>query len=245
MAALLSMSTTFAFRGVENHRPAMIHTKRTSHPPRICCVNWDPEGILGTPKTGHLARLEFKRRMEKDSDAREAFEQQLREEKERRRTLRESRVIPETPAGLIEYFLDTEAQEIEYEIARLRPRLDEPFFGQLQLEVGQLRFAVAKTEEMEDRVFELETLQKALKEGIEAYDRMQVELVTARKSLTEILTSKDIKATLLEMVERNELNRSLLTLLDENIGNAQTGNQKEAAAFMEKVRGAILKYITV
>ena len=30
---------------------------------------------------------------------------------------------------------------------------------------------------------------------------------------------------LLEMVERNELNRSLLTLLDENIANAHEGNQ--------------------
>lgn len=30
---------------------------------------------------------------------------------------------------------------------------------------------------------------------------------------------------LLDMVERNELNRSLLALLDENIANAQMGNQ--------------------
>lgn len=34
-----------------------------------------------------------------------------------------SRVAPDTPEGLIEYFLDTEAREIEYEISRLRPRL--------------------------------------------------------------------------------------------------------------------------
>lgn len=34
-----------------------------------------------------------------------------------------SRVAPDTPAELIEYFLDTEAQEIEFEIARLRPQL--------------------------------------------------------------------------------------------------------------------------
>lgn len=30
---------------------------------------------------------------------------------------------------------------------------------------------------------------------------------------------------LLEMVEKNEVNRSLLALLDENIANAQKGNQ--------------------
>lgn len=34
----------------------------------------------------------------------------------------QARVVPETDAGLVEYFLDTEAQEIEFEIARLRPR---------------------------------------------------------------------------------------------------------------------------
>lgn len=49
----------------------------------------DPEGILGAPKSGHIARLEFKRSLEKDAEAREAFERQVREEKEHRRALRE------------------------------------------------------------------------------------------------------------------------------------------------------------
>ncbi|KAL4362712.1 hypothetical protein GQ457_04G037930 [Hibiscus cannabinus] len=212
---------------------------------KVSCVNWDPEGILGKPQTGHLARLEFKRRLEKDVEAREAFEQQLRQENERRRALRESREIPDTPDELIEYFLDTEAQEIEFEIARLRHRLDGEFFSHLKFEIGQIRFAVSKTENMEDRLIELEALQKALQEGTEAYDKMQADLITAKQSLTKVLTSKDINATLLEMLERNELNRSLLTLLDENIANASRVNQKEAAAFMENVRSAVLKYLTV
>ncbi|XP_040937452.1 uncharacterized protein, partial [Gossypium hirsutum] len=205
----------------------------------------DPEGILGKPGSGHLARLEFKRRLERDAEAREAFEQHLREEKERRRALRQSRELPDTAEETIEYFLDTEAQEIEFEIARLRHRLDEDFFSHLKFEIGQIRFAVSKTEDMEDRLIELEALQKALQEGTEAYDKMQAELITAKKSLTKILSSKDIKATLLEMVEGNELNRSLLTLLDENIANANMDNQKQAAAFMEKIRAAVLKYLTV
>ncbi|KAJ0048882.1 hypothetical protein Pint_15941 [Pistacia integerrima] len=209
---------------------------------RISCIGWDPEGILGPAQTGHIARLEFKRRLEKDVEAREAFEQHVSEETERRRALRQSRVIPDTSAELIEYFLDTEAQEIEYEIARLRPRLNQEFFSHLQFEIGQLRFAVSKTEDIEDRLIELETLQKALQEGTgfrnffihncwlfswftEAYDKMQSDLITAKKSLSKILTSKDVKVTLLEMVEHNEINRSLLTLLDENIANAQKGDQ--------------------
>ncbi|XVF10775.1 hypothetical protein REPUB_Repub07fG0212100 [Reevesia pubescens] len=242
MATLSIGIATFAAANATLHSTTI---KRTNFRLKISCVQWDPEGILGAPNTGHLARLEFKRRLERDAEARDAFEQHLREEKDRRRALRQSREIPDTPAELIEYFLDTEAQEIEFEIARLRQRLDEEFFSHLKFEIGQIRFAVSKTEDMEDRLIELEALQKALQEGTEAYDKMQVNLITAKQSLTKILTSKDIKATLLEMVERNELNRSLLTLLDENIANAHMGNQKQAAAFMEKVRAAVLKYLTV
>ncbi|XP_050377887.1 uncharacterized protein LOC126795111 [Argentina anserina] len=218
---------------------------RRINPTRISCVTWDPEGILGPPQTGHIARNEFQRRLEKDSDAREAFERQVMEEKERRRAVRESRVAPDTAEGLIEYFLDTEAREIEFEISRLRPRLNKEFFSHLQYEIGQLRFAVSKTQDIEDRLIELEALQKALQEGTEAYDKLQIDLIKAKESLAKILSSKNIKETLLEMVESNELNRSLLTILDENIASALQGNQKQAADFMEKLRGAVLKYMTV
>lgn len=47
----------------------------------------------------------------------------------------QSRVIPDTEAELIEYFLNTEAQEIEFEIARLRPRQVISFFPVFCLEI--------------------------------------------------------------------------------------------------------------
>ncbi|KAH7664778.1 hypothetical protein IHE45_14G141800 [Dioscorea alata] len=212
---------------------------------RISCIGWDPEGILGPPKGGHIARLEFKKRLEKDADARESFNRQVREERERRRARREERVVPETNEGLVEYFLDTEARELEFEIAKLRPRLNEEFFDHLRLELGQIRFAVSRTKEMEDRLIELEAMQKVLLEGTEAYDKMQEDLVLVKGRLMKILQSKDRKSTLLEMVERNELNRSVLALLDENIASAAKTNQQEAVAFMESVRASILKYITI
>lgn len=237
-------SLTFRFStGITSVRTSPKLPKHRTN--KISCVNWDPEGILGPPKTGLIARQEFKRRMERDADAREEFENHMIQEKARRQSLRESRVAPVSLTGLVEYFLDTEAQEIEFEIGRLRTRLNEEFFSHLKLEIGQIRFAVAKTEDMEDRLVELEALQKALKEGIEAYDKMQIELLKANGSLKKILSSKDVKATLLEMVELNELNRPLLALLDENIASANRSNQKEAAEFMEKLRGAMLKYMTV
>ncbi|XP_058085265.1 uncharacterized protein LOC131232799 isoform X2 [Magnolia sinica] len=182
---------------------------------RISCIGWDPEGLLGPPQSGHIARREFQKRLEKDVDAREAFTRQVREERERRRALRQSRVVPETAAGLIEYFLDTEARELEFEIARLRPRLDKEFFTHLQNELGQLRFSVSRTKDMEDRLIELEAMQKVLLEGTEAYDKMQSELVLAKQRLAKILQSEDKKAT------------------------------EQVAEYMEKIRAAVLKYITV
>ncbi|OAY74640.1 hypothetical protein ACMD2_02381, partial [Ananas comosus] len=205
----------------------------------------DPEGILGPPRGGHIARLEIRRRLERDADAREEIQRRAREERLRRRESREARVVPETEEGLVEYLLDPEAREIEIEIARLRLRLNKEFFDHLQREVGQLRFALNRTKEMDERLIELEAMQKVLLEGTEAYDKMQEDLVSAKERLMKILQSKDRKATLLEMVERNELNRSVLALLDENIANALNNDQEEAAAFMENVRSTIVKYITV
>ncbi|CAD6226691.1 unnamed protein product [Miscanthus lutarioriparius] len=213
-------------------------TKRRAVPAKISCIGWDPEGILGAPQGGHIARLEFRRRLERDSEARDAFERQVREEKERRRNEREARVIPDTDAGLVEFFLDTDAREIEIEIGRLRPRLNQDFFGHISREIAQIKFAVTRTAEMEDRLIELEEMQKA-------YDKLQNDLVTAKERLMKILQSSDRKSTLLEMVERNELNISILTLLDENIASAKTSNQDELAAFMEDVRSSLVKYITI
>uniref|UniRef100_A0A0D9ZGA4 Uncharacterized protein n=3 Tax=Oryza TaxID=4527 RepID=A0A0D9ZGA4_9ORYZ len=228
-------------------RPAVRRapTRRRAVATKISCIGWDPEGVLGPPQGGHIARLEFRRRLERDSDAREAFERQVREEHERRRQEREARVIPDTDAGLVEFFLDTEAREIEVEIGRLRPRLNQPFFDYIQREIAQIKFSITRTAEMEDRLIELEAMQKVLLEGVEAYDKLQNDLVSAKERLTKILQSSDKKSTLLEMVERNELNMSILTLLDENIASAKTNNQEEAVAFMENVRSSILKYITV
>ncbi|TVU06842.1 hypothetical protein EJB05_46878 [Eragrostis curvula] len=222
-----------------------ITTRRRAVPAKICCIGWDPEGILAPPQGGHISRLEFRRRLEQDSDAREDFERQVREEHERRRREREARVIPDTHDGLVEFFLDTDAREIEVEIGRLRPRLNQGFFDHITREIAQIKFSVTRTAEMEDRLIELEAMQKVLLEGIEAYDKLQNDLVTAKQRLMNILQSTDRKATLLEMVERNELNMSILTLLDENIASAKSSNQNEAVAFMEDVRASIVKYITV
>ncbi|KAF3323869.1 hypothetical protein FCM35_KLT11336 [Carex littledalei] len=190
----------------------------------------DPEGILGLPQGGHIAKMEFKRRLDKDIGTGAAPCPK-----------RGARVVPETIEGLVEYFLDTEAREIEVEIARLRPRLDKAFFDHIHREFVLLQMIRA----MEDRLCELEAMQKVLLEGSEAYDKLQVDMVSAKASLMKILQSKDRKSTLLEMVEKNEINRFLLALLDENIASALSSNQKDVVVFMEDVRSSVVKYFTV
>ncbi|XP_044406050.1 uncharacterized protein [Triticum aestivum] len=117
-----------------------------------------------------------------------------------RRGCVQARVIPETDAGLVEFFLDTDAREIEIEIGRLRPRLNKAFFDHIQREIAQIKFAVTRTAANEDRLIELEAMQKVIGEGVEAYDKLQNDLVTAKERLTNILQSKDRKKTLLDMV---------------------------------------------
>ncbi|KAK8940190.1 hypothetical protein KSP40_PGU007601 [Platanthera guangdongensis] len=104
-------------------------------------------------------------------------------------------------------------------------RLTKDFFECIQIELAKLRFSVSRTKEMEDRLIEFEALEKVLLEGIEAYDKMEGDLVLAKERLLKILQSKERNSTLLDMVERNKLTRSVLALLDENIADALKSDQ--------------------
>lgn len=50
----------------------------------------DPEGVFKTPaQTGHFARLDMKKGIEKEADAKDDYERYLKNEKERREALRQ------------------------------------------------------------------------------------------------------------------------------------------------------------
>ncbi|EFJ31589.1 hypothetical protein SELMODRAFT_270619 [Selaginella moellendorffii] len=208
-------------------------------------VVWDPENLFGAPQTGHITRRMIQKKLSSDAEQDEIARQETQRQLDRQRAAREARVVPESDAGLIEFFLETQAQEIEFEIARCRLRLTDSFLSFLNTEIASLKFKINRTQDIEDRLVELEALQKVLTEGIEAYDRLATDLVQAKERVARIFASKDKKATLLEMVASNELDRSLLVLLDQNIVTARSAGQKEAADFMTKIRGAVLKYITL
>lgn len=48
---------------------------------------------------------------------------------------------------------------------------------------------------------------------------------------------------ILAMASENEIDSSLILLLDQNIAGARGAGQEEAAVFMEKVKAACTKYV--
>nr|XP_029123272.1 uncharacterized protein LOC105054272 [Elaeis guineensis] len=98
--------------------------------------------MLIRPQGGHIVRLEFKRRLEKDADARGA------------------RPVPETNGGL-EYFLDIEARKLEFKNPDREVGLEVPVRKYTQRFVKGCQ----KRREMEDRLIELEVIQKVLLRG--------------------------------------------------------------------------------
>lgn len=55
----------------------------------------------------------------------------------------QARIPPETQAKLIEYFLETESGEMQYETARMRPLLTDHFFDFLSQEISESLKAIS------------------------------------------------------------------------------------------------------
>lgn len=68
---------------------------------------------------------------------------------------------------------------------------------------------------------------------------------SAKERLTKMLSSKDLKATILAMAGDGEVDVALLQLLQQNIAGAEASGQKDAAAFMAKVRDFAARYVIV
>lgn len=212
---------------------------------QVSNVGWDPEGILANPQAGHIARRKRQRSMAEEEAVKEAEDKERRKDEERRRAIREARVVPDSDAELVEFFLRTEVQEMEYEVARCRNRLTDGFFQSLRNEIGAIRFRERQAAEDLDRLAELEALEAALRDGMLAYDQITETFLSRKETLQKLFFSKEKKATLLELSSQNLIDRPLLALLDQNISAAQTAGETQAVEFMEKLRGAVVKYITL
>lgn len=149
---------------------------------------------------------------------------------------------PPTSGGraLVDYFLNTDADEMEFEIARCRPLVDAAFLQFLDSEIGALRFAATPNE---DALAELEVLRDVLKEGVAAVDANAAALKAPAERLRKLLTAPDKKAALLAMAEANEIDAPLISLLQQNVDAAKAAGNADAVAFLEKVRDAARKFV--
>ena len=99
------------------------------------------------------------------SETRQALEKEkekLKEEwKKKRKELeeaRESRPEPTSPAELVTYFFETEFNEMEFEIVRNRPKLNEEFFAYLKSQMED----DSVSEEMKGKIDALNTVTSKL-----------------------------------------------------------------------------------
>lgn len=154
---------------------------------------------------------------------------------------RESRTPPTTNEELVEYFLNTMQEDMEYEVSRKRPMLDGNFFRHMDSVIGTLRFS-PDGEKDEDGLAEMEGLRQYLVQACQVVDQAVAKVSSAKDRITKLLTSRDKKELILQMAENNEIDHAFMIALTQNIQAARTAEQEDAAKFMEKVQQACAKY---
>lgn len=228
-------------------------------------TSWDPENLLGAPREGLIQRRMMQKQMEKDREFAAAVTATKDDIRKQVLLRRSQRSPPDAHEELVEYFLNTDAEDMEFEVARCRPRLTPEFFRALDGMIGAARFGTAagapggaklvsaaaaaaededaRRAKSEERLAELELLRQYLEEAAEAVDKAVGATSTAVERMKKLLTAKDKRATIIEMAEANEIDVPLMDLLQQNIERAREAGQEDAAAFMEKVKQAAAKYL--
>eukprot|EP00195_Chlamydomonas_chlamydogama_P007973 CAMPEP_0202898920 /NCGR_PEP_ID=MMETSP1392-20130828/7306_1 /ASSEMBLY_ACC=CAM_ASM_000868 /TAXON_ID=225041 /ORGANISM="Chlamydomonas chlamydogama, Strain SAG 11-48b" /LENGTH=324 /DNA_ID=CAMNT_0049584987 /DNA_START=91 /DNA_END=1065 /DNA_ORIENTATION=+ len=209
---------------------------------KVFAANYDPDNLFkGIPVASGLINRRMGEKQMKKENKEFMAAMKLAEDEIRKEVLvrRESRNVPDKAEELVEYFLNTVAEDMEFEVSRCRPKLDKEFFRHLDGVIGKERFAPQPDE---DRLAELDALRQYLTAACEALDTAVNKTASAKDRLTKLLTSKDKKACILDMAAANEIDQPLMDLLQQNIQAAKMAGQEEPAKFMEKVYQACTKY---
>ncbi|KAI3427954.1 hypothetical protein D9Q98_006344 [Chlorella vulgaris] len=225
-------------------RTSSRHARRGRHALQVSAAggtSWDPEGLFkDAPRAGLIDRKLVQKEVANDKQYDVKMLQFAEAERAELQKKRDARKVPTIMEELTEYFLDTEAPEMEFEIARCRPLITAEYFAFLDTRIGLERFATVPDE---DRLAELEGLREYLKAAVEAVDTAAASLAAPQERLKRLLEAKDKKAMLLEMAGNNEVDRAFIDLLDQNIEGATAAKNEPAADFMRKVKQAALRYL--
>ncbi|KAG1655383.1 hypothetical protein FOA52_006973 [Chlamydomonas sp. UWO 241] len=191
---------------------------------------------------GIINRRLMQKQMGKDGKA-YAAAMKTAEEDDRQEIVmrRESRGVAETNEEIVEYFMNTVAVDMDFEIVRYRPKLTEGFFKHLDNNIGALKFSM-DSEDDKDTLNELEALREYLTSAVKSVDAALGAMASAKDRVAKLLSSRDKKEEILSMAEKGEIDQALMDLLAQNIQAARAAEQEDAAGFMEKVMRACAKY---
>jgi hypothetical protein len=213
-------------------------SRRTIRP----VASYDPDNLYekAPPAEDLIARRLLQKQVQSNKELAALVSQTQNIAEQQALARRMSRTPPADSEALMEYFLNTLAEDMEYEVARCRPQLNTEFFRMLDKRIGNERFATPPDEEA---LAELETLRDYLTAMSTYVDKAIQRTASAVDRMKKLLSSKDKKACILEMAEANEIDQPLLELLRQNATAARMAGQDDAAKFMEKVMAAASKYI--
>ena len=202
-------------------------------------VGWDPENILGPPKAGHIDRRMFHRQLQKDDELKQKLEEETKKARAEllaKRAAREEAGLPSPGEHekAVEYLLETEAEEIPFEVARIQNCLTEEWFAHVEDEVRMAKFDVS-AESREDREAELSALLLVVRSEIDTIKQVSERLISPAEKLRDLFTAEDKKQHVLDMAGRNEIDDTFLNLLEQNISAAEHAEQQQAADFMKKL----------
>lgn len=203
-------------------------------------ISYDPDGLFPEVDEASSSMLIDRRLGQRAREAEEALEEEAKkkhkEEREKLQAMRDARTQPDDPEGLVQYFFETEINEMEYEIVRCRPLLTDAFFANLKETIEQ-----SDGLEKEKR----EALYTVTSGFVGFVDQTTKAMLQPRERMMKLLTAKDKKAMILEMVETGELDINLMALLKTNINTAKEAGLKQEAEFMEKIYNACAKFVSV
>ena len=202
-------------------------------------INYDPDGVLGEVEDDsdmlidrHLA----KRKAQELEKEKEKLKEEWKKKRKELEDAREARPEPTSPAELVTYFFETEFNEMEFEIVRNRPKLNEEFFAYLKSQMED----DAVDEDMKGKI---EALNTVTSNFVGFVDQTTRAMLQPKERMMKLLTAKDKRAMILDMVDNNELDMNLMALLMTNINNAKAAGLDQEAEFMQKVYSACAKFV--
>ena len=205
-------------------------------------ISYDPDGLFPEVDESSASMMIDRRLGVRQAEKEEEMEEEMKKEHEEARAKlqeeRDTRVQPDPddPEALVKYFFDTEINEMEYEIVRCRPLLVESFFQHLQKTVDE-----SEGLEKEKR----EALYKVTSGFVGFVDQTTRAMLQPQERMIKLLTAKDKKAMILEMVETGELDVNLMALLKTNENTARQAGRTQEADFMQKIYNACAKFVSV